>query len=199
MFRSFLRIIKNSNETYKHQVGQVSPPRLRVSPAKDDIPEKLFLSTSLPQPLESEIYDNQGVLETWNQQDLESTQKMKNKLEDQRKDSISSIKKPTSPFRRLSSPLTRSGRLSIASITSKFSRKSVDMGGETVNLMASPATSPTDNQPPSLNLGSNTTGEHTENLIVEHMFVMSTILHLKNSTWLPSCHEYPLVLQWYSF
>lgn len=110
-------------------------------------------SLALPQPpldvitQESVTFDNPGVvLDNW---DHEEPDKMRNKtIEDLRRESLT--KKPTSPFRRVSSPLTRSGRFSIASITSKISKKSVDMGTEMVGLMSPGVTSPLDELPHSL-------------------------------------------------
>lgn len=122
---------------------------------QDDIPEKVDLSSSLPLPKSIEVYDNQGASETWGQGG-EKSPEMKNKtIEELRKDSTSSMRKPSSPFRRISSPLTRSGRFSLTGI---FGRRSVDMEAEAVNLMvASPVTSPTDEH--SFALASSSEGE----------------------------------------
>lgn len=119
---------------------------MRVSdepPVKFDISD---LTLSFHQRVDSEVYDNQ-VAENWEGEEQEEvSEPMKNKtIEELRKDSIS--KKPTSPFRRISSPLTRSGRFSIASLTR--SRKSIDMDAEVVSLMSpgSQITSPLDEKP----------------------------------------------------
>lgn len=133
-----------SDEACHRRPGRVSPPLLTVS---DEPPEKVDLTMSFHQRLDSEVYDNQGVAENWEEED-EAVDKMKNKtIEELRRDSIT--KKPNSPFRRISSPLTRSGRFSIASITSKMSRKSVDMDAESVSLMSpsTQVTSPLDEKP----------------------------------------------------
>ena len=124
------------NEKDEIRPGRTSTPRLTKS---GDSFEKVDLSTL--QRLDSEIYDNQGTSD-WDgeESELELSGRLKNKtIEELRRDSVSSIKKPSSPLRRISSPLTRSGRFSIVSITSRRSHnKSVDLGSEGVSLIMSP-------------------------------------------------------------
>ena len=129
-------------------MGQVEPPNLQEKETlSQDLPEKALLTQSLPLPpsdsdRNSVVFDNQGVSETWEEKEEEKPE-MKNKtIEELRRNSASSIRKPSSPFRRISSPLTRSGRFSM---TSFFGRKSVDMDAEAINLMTPTSiTSPTE-------------------------------------------------------
>lgn len=143
---------RNHSDTFCRRLGQVEPPRFKETDNNEDIPEKVALSTSLPLPHSKglEVYDNRGVMETWDQEEEEGEERMPNKtIEELRRNSTSSLKKPSSPFpspfRRISSPLTKSGRFSISSLTSKFGRKSMEIEAEAVNLMVvSPVTSPTE-------------------------------------------------------
>ncbi len=145
------------------RVGQFNPPVLETNFQADGVSDRgekrdLSLSISLPLPVESSelVLDNPGAGEKWDVVEDESHDVRKNKtIEELRKSSVSSMKKPVSPFRRVSSPLNKSGRSSPLnrsgrfSIASVFSRKSVDMSAdpEAVNLMTSPVTSPINADP----------------------------------------------------
>lgn len=143
---------------HNRRVGQIdAPDQLQESDLNNE-PKEVPFSSSLPEPLNKEVYDNIGALDKWKQEKSESLEITR--FDELRKDSVSSIKKQSSPLRRLSSPLRKSGRLSFSSITGKFSKRS---SADAVNLMSSLATSPTNLTSPTsdgpFSLAPNTIGE----------------------------------------
>lgn len=89
-----------------------------------------------------------------------------------------SVKKMSSPFRRISSPGRRTSRFSIASITSMFSRKSTEE--EEVNLVDASSTSPTED-PPSEFPGEKSRSKGIFLALIDCGFTMIIIIRLMSS------------------
>ncbi len=125
--------------------GTISPPGIITNPPGNIHPpdwtdvqkENIFPLSQAPVDLKSREKAEEGEV-------------CRNRtLVELRKESTSSLRKISSPFRKMSSPLRKGSRASLASITSKFSRKSVDhLGAEEMSLIV--GTEEMDDQPHNL-------------------------------------------------